>query len=348
MIDSNTQTQYVNNKEYNRIAWLDVLKLIGVLLVYIGHLGENAGKLFFFVWSFHVPLLFFCSGYVHNDMDSFLHFCRKKIARVLAPYYFFILLCLAKQVFIETTTVSELGWFLINSLFGTKELQYAQPLWFLPALFSMSLITKGIHSIIPNPIARLCVAVVLSAAANLFLLNYDWLPFCINYSLAFLVYYEFGFFLNRISEKMLPVFKYSALLFLVYAGVYYVHKGPFVVSSNSLANYFIGLFNTLALVIAFVFLAKLLSGSRSLAEMGQETLYMLGNEILVKTVFSYIFLMLGLNNGIYGEMEAVIFCIVLIVFVYKVLIPIEKPIIDRFVSAAYKMFAFLDNGHRKR
>lgn len=50
-----------------RIEWLDTLKLIVIFYIYLGHLGKDAGKLYPFVFSFHVPLFFFISGLFFSD-----------------------------------------------------------------------------------------------------------------------------------------------------------------------------------------------------------------------------------------------------------------------------------------
>ena len=46
----------------NRIEWIDICKYLGILAIYIGHFGTDAGSAFKFVFTYHVPLFFFLSG----------------------------------------------------------------------------------------------------------------------------------------------------------------------------------------------------------------------------------------------------------------------------------------------
>lgn len=46
-----------------RYEWVDCLKFWGILAIYIGHFGSNAGKLYEFVFLYHVPLFFFSAGF---------------------------------------------------------------------------------------------------------------------------------------------------------------------------------------------------------------------------------------------------------------------------------------------
>ena len=46
-----------------RIAWVDVFKFLGIWAIYIGHFGEAAGKVYPFVFTYHVPMFFFAAGF---------------------------------------------------------------------------------------------------------------------------------------------------------------------------------------------------------------------------------------------------------------------------------------------
>ena len=46
----------------SRLEWADVLKALGIIAIYVGHFGKDAGGLYLFVFSYHVPLFFFAAG----------------------------------------------------------------------------------------------------------------------------------------------------------------------------------------------------------------------------------------------------------------------------------------------
>lgn len=69
-----------------RITWVDMAKGYGMILVIISHLGiERFG--FTRIYSFHMPLFFFLSGYVFRDKGSFRDFFVKKIRSIVVPYF---------------------------------------------------------------------------------------------------------------------------------------------------------------------------------------------------------------------------------------------------------------------
>ena len=54
----------------NRILWVDAARGIGMMLVVLGHAISDTtmdnpllSRLFYFIYSFHMPLFFFISGY---------------------------------------------------------------------------------------------------------------------------------------------------------------------------------------------------------------------------------------------------------------------------------------------
>lgn len=62
-----------------RLSYIDVLRFIGMLSIYVGYYLDSAGLLYNFVFEFHVPLLSFLSGCTET-LSKNLDF-RKKIGR---------------------------------------------------------------------------------------------------------------------------------------------------------------------------------------------------------------------------------------------------------------------------
>lgn len=61
-----------------RVAWIDMAKGIGILLVIFGHSGISKVPLAV-IYTFHMPIFFFLSGLVLNvkKNESFLVFLKK-------------------------------------------------------------------------------------------------------------------------------------------------------------------------------------------------------------------------------------------------------------------------------
>lgn len=69
-----------------RIAWIDVAKGIGILLIVFGHTMQS-GFVRQVIFSFHVPFFFFLSGVTYKREASFCTFIRKRIVGLLVPYW---------------------------------------------------------------------------------------------------------------------------------------------------------------------------------------------------------------------------------------------------------------------
>lgn len=75
-----------------RIVWIDMLKGWGMLLVMLGH-APLPGILSKYIYTFHVPLFFFISGYLFKDSRDIelKEFIKKKNKGLLRPYLIFSL-----------------------------------------------------------------------------------------------------------------------------------------------------------------------------------------------------------------------------------------------------------------
>lgn len=68
-----------------RIVYLDVARGIAMIAIVLGHL-ENA-VINRVVYTFHLPLFYFISGYFIDERASLSAFARKKARQLLVPYY---------------------------------------------------------------------------------------------------------------------------------------------------------------------------------------------------------------------------------------------------------------------
>jgi fucose 4-O-acetylase-like acetyltransferase len=125
----------------SRIGYIDVARGIGILLVVLAHndLALVSLLLYRFIYSFHMPLFFFLSGYFLRTDISFPRFLGRRFNTVLKPYLFTILL-------IYLTSVSFSNMSFKTALGRMGKAMYASglyidwvQLWFLPSLFVTSL-----------------------------------------------------------------------------------------------------------------------------------------------------------------------------------------------------------------
>lgn len=122
-----------------RIAYLDVARGIGMILVVIGHVEFINRPFRNYVTSFHMPLFFIISGillYVtkteERDWKEILH---SKGRSLLLPYFIFSAGALIFELVRALIKNLDMGSELLRRLFQTICLQGFSNFWFLPALF---------------------------------------------------------------------------------------------------------------------------------------------------------------------------------------------------------------------
>lgn len=121
-----------------RMAWLDIAKAVGIFLIVFGHLvTDDFVKRY--LWTFHVPLFFFLSGYLWRPSDV-RAFARRIVLRLVVPY-------VVAYVLLTLITLRTLDWHVLAPVlrglfYGNQSYQgyIAAPLWFLPALVIVELL----------------------------------------------------------------------------------------------------------------------------------------------------------------------------------------------------------------
>jgi len=76
----------------DRISWLDALRGLGLIFVILGHM-TIPGWMRQWIFSFHMPLFFFLSGYLFRGEFS-LRWCLRKFDSLLIPYFVYGILTL--------------------------------------------------------------------------------------------------------------------------------------------------------------------------------------------------------------------------------------------------------------
>ena len=124
-----------------RIGYFDVARGIGILLVVLGHndLGALSPFLQRLIYSFHIPLFFFLSGYFIHPSIPFRDFFTKRFHAVLKPYLFTIFLIYFASVSFEKMGFQIAIGRILKALYGSINYIDWGQLWFLPHLFVVSL-----------------------------------------------------------------------------------------------------------------------------------------------------------------------------------------------------------------
>jgi polysaccharide biosynthesis protein PslL len=131
----------------HRNLTVDIAKGIGILLVVFGHnwiVKHEPGELLRVIFSFHVPLFFFMSGFFLKESGSLKQFMIRRADTLLKPYGIILLLIsLAKVIHPSKNPAEHLSLFqyLLGILYGTGPTIAWVALWFLPHLFVSSILS---------------------------------------------------------------------------------------------------------------------------------------------------------------------------------------------------------------
>lgn len=129
----------------NRYGFIDNAKAIGIILIVCGHGKGLPAYLSHFIFSFHVPLFFFISGFLlkSGKLNTDVGVNIKKILRTLgAPYVLFFLLAwvywlATRHIGSKALLFGDYAWYApIAGLFTGLEadLYVDPPLWFFPCV----------------------------------------------------------------------------------------------------------------------------------------------------------------------------------------------------------------------
>ena len=139
----------MTSHQAERIHWIDIAKGIFMLEIVQGHIFTD-GVLRWWLYSFHVPAFFFISGYCFKSDEKFSEFIKKKVKGIVIPYFFFSLLsiflfALLGKIVPSIADVMELDIkknisVMLYANSKPNLMRYNLPLWFLPCLFSVSVL----------------------------------------------------------------------------------------------------------------------------------------------------------------------------------------------------------------
>lgn len=122
----------MNNK---RIQWIDALKGFGIFCVTLGHLSPFY-PLEKHIYSFHMFLFFFISGYLFKQRDSLKTFIKKRFKSIFIPFLVWDLLSSLVAIPLGEEINSIVSkFFIING-----RLCWNAPIWFLFILFIVEIL----------------------------------------------------------------------------------------------------------------------------------------------------------------------------------------------------------------
>lgn len=193
-----------------RIKYIDIARGIAMLCIVLGHLGNS--QINRVVFTFHVPLFFFITGYFINNRRSVKDFIKNKARTLLAPYCWtclvIILIAIIKNVILygsDAAKQAALEW-LYASVYCAGD-SYSEPLvikqigaiWFLWATFWGSIFLRCTLEMKKG--TRLTTIMILFAMGR-WSRRLLWFPFSIQAGCCAVLFMYFGFLLRGVIEEI--------------------------------------------------------------------------------------------------------------------------------------------------
>ena len=184
-------------KKIERLDWIDFAKGIGIILVLIGHSNFIPREMLCYIYSFHMPLFLFLSGFLFKYKSNLKDFLKKKISTTLIPYLSFFALLLISigiknfVIFNKIITIKTA----INILVLKPGFVYS--IWFLISLLFVEIIFNFILKVTNEK--RIFVAIIT--------------VFCVFFSYVYFTYINNILFLQfQFIFSLLPFFSLGYLI----------------------------------------------------------------------------------------------------------------------------------------
>lgn len=322
-----------------RYEWVDALKFLGVFAIYIGHLGVGAGKIYPFVFSYHVPLFFFIAGFFSNNLkNTSLHvFVLDKFKRLMLPYFSFALIILIINSINSGVNFPSLLTPILDIIYGVRNNQFVGSIWFINCLFVMMIIDKVFLKLIKNYNLIFLISILFYVFSQTMLghnplINPKWF-----WNIDSAISYWWLMALGRCMFKVIcnsrffgrNIFGASTFFLLTIITAYQLFNSQSLfgtVANISMPYLFqsriFGLLNacvtTTCLILFNVFIAKIICNYPAINRAGQNTLNICGLENVTKLFIPSALAAVGINLVIPSPAAAIVYTLVCLLISDKI------------------------------
>lgn len=290
-----------------RIKWLDVGKGIGLLLVMLGHLVTYGSPVFNWIFSFHIPLFFFLSGYVSKFKTSNYKFFLKKISiNLIVPYFIFVIIGLILSLLIHSWRPISYNIVLFDVFYAVQpESLHVGQIWFLFCLAVVQMLFLVFLKLHFKKKLVIVGSIFLFAVAAFLIHYFDielWtngehyrFPFKIDTAFMGLFFFSLGYYakLANFFSKILSSKKIiNALLMLLVLGIN-IFFGPQLnntvnMGDNTYGNLFYYIIAALSGILFIIFASKLIEGNALLLYMGRNALSIFSSHSFFLYLYTFI------------------------------------------------------------
>jgi fucose 4-O-acetylase-like acetyltransferase len=314
------------NENIKRLAYIDVARGIGIVLVVAAHAEGLHPLIFKWISSLVMPLFFFVSGYVVSQRSlegKFTDYLKTNFRSIVIPYFFFGIITYIPWLLVfrnyETVAyVENEGLKQFIGLFygiGRDWLRYNVPLWFLPCFFTTKIIFFWLIRL--KKTSLIILFLILSSIGGHVLVKYlpFSLPWLVEVSMIMVVFFAAGYFSKGKFPEFSGVKSLSIGLVCLAVNIVLMSINEVRVDINYgvVGNIFLFCTSAIPGILSIVYLSMFLHASSNMEKMFS----VLGRESLV---------IFALNAVTYKLITGVAIYILKLPADFRTLYPISVPI----------------------
>lgn len=286
-----------------RIIWVDAIRAGAMIAIVLGHaLGQfEGGFLYRWLYYFHVPLCIVISGYLfkeNNTLEGAFQYIKKVFRNLYVPYIFWAIISIAIYLLIIDRANMYNGFInyfkglifangsLGRDLNSSGYMVWNTPLWYLPCLISIEVITSLLCCIIRSSYKHEILFVTFIAlGAFCYFVHLHTLFMELESAIYLMPFYFQGLLIRKHEENIVNRFgaKKKGALVAVMAGLCvvgsvlgYVNGVPGYLSDGYGKSYLLFLLSGEMLCCGFVGIARTLSvNGKVIGYIGKNTLKIL-------------------------------------------------------------------------
>ncbi|OHD38167.1 MAG: hypothetical protein A2015_15015 [Spirochaetes bacterium GWF1_31_7] len=278
-----------------REQWIDTAKGIGILLVVVGHvfIEGNMFSVRRWIYSFHMPLFFFISGYLYRISKNvdFKIYIKNKFSLLIYPYFIFgflsyIIYLIGYIIIVKYKGITNIPNFqsgiiipfvgLFFSKINNGYLNVNMPLWFLPCLFVVQSFFYILRKVIKSEYLLFFVILSLSVLSYYFFNEKIFLPWSIDTAMVALLFYYSGYLMFQYKKYIIDTkfSKFILIISLILSMIFSLLNITVIMGENIYGNFFIFLLSAISGII-FIILFSKLNKSKVMIEVGRNSLLIL-------------------------------------------------------------------------
>ena len=250
----------------SRIEYFDIAKGIAIISVIIGHLGISIVN--HVVFTYHLPVFLFISGYFINQKHSLKDFSRKKFRSLMIPYFItcivIVLLGTARSLIKGNAFQETIKW-ITASLYGTGNtiktpfyIPQIGAIWYLPATCAGTILLRWILEIKEQ--VRPFIICILFAVGYLTSKYIFWFPMSVQAGLCSTFFMYMGWMYKKnelIINKLNIETKITMIIIAVITWIMFIFQFEgFYIVSNSYGRGIVDLIGAVFASILIILISK--------------------------------------------------------------------------------------------